>query len=262
MLSNKVSRCFREAGKVLGFFFNLESYTIFINGINYFGSPESIQITNGDTLQIVATPIDPTQPINIDFTQVPQDLFDVYKSYAFSTDWDDYADIQDAIDCEDTFYEFNYNKVYTTAMFLDRYKNGLGRAKHLGIKEIDDRSCRSNVNTFPVNDIIRNFDPIFFVFNILINILTFPILTLLFVAHFIAFMWPILKYVLIILGIVLTKNAIYDTVDAVNNAADVIETAISSISASLAGPVVDVGAIIKDVRLILAQFALLLFNFV
>ena len=245
-------------GLISPVFYNLESYTIFINGINYFGSPESIQITNGDTLQIVATPIDPTQPINIDFTQVPQDLFDVYKSYAFSTDWDDYADIQDAIDCEDTFYEFQYNKVYTTAMFLDRYKNGLGRAKHLGIKEIDDRSCRSNVNTFPVNDIIRNFDPIFFVFNILINILTFPLLNLLFVAHLIAFMWPILKYLLIILGIVLTKNAIYDTIAAVNNASDVIETAISSISASLAGPVIDVGAIIKDIRLILAQFVLIL----
>jgi hypothetical protein len=245
-------------GLISPVFYNLESYTIFINGINYFGSPESIQITNGDTLQIVATPIDPTQPINIDFTQVPQDLFDVYKSYAFSTDWDDYADIQDAIDCEDTFYEFQYNKVYTTAMFLDRYKNGLGRAKHLGIKEIDDRSCRSNVNTFPVNDIIRNFDPIFFVFNILINILTFPLLNLLFVAHLIAFMWPILKYLLIILGIVLTKNAIYDTIAAVNNASDVIETAISSISASLAGPVIDVGAIIKDIRLILNQFLLIL----
>ena len=82
----------------------------------------------------------------------------------------DYANPQEAIDCEDTFYEFNYNKVYTTAMFLDRYKNGIGRAKHLGIKEIDDRSCKSTVNTFPVNDIIRNFDVLFFVFNILINI--------------------------------------------------------------------------------------------
>ena len=85
-------------------------------------------------------------------------------------------------------------------MFLDRYKNGIGRAKHLGIKEIDDRSCKSTVNTFPVNDIIRNFDILFFVFNILINILTFPILTLLFVAHLIALLWPILKYLLLFLG--------------------------------------------------------------
>jgi hypothetical protein len=238
--------------------YNIESYTIFINGVNYYGSPESIQVVNGTQFTIVATPIDPQQPMNLDFTQVPQDLFDVFKSYAFSTDWDDYANIQDAIDCEDTFYEFNYNKVYTTGLFLDRYKNGLGRAKHLGIKEIDNRSCKSTVNTFPVNDIIRNFDPIFFVFNILINILLFPLLVLLFVAHFIAFAWPILKFVLIILGIFLTRNAINDTFVAIENASDIIETQLSIITASAAGPVVDTGAIIKAIRLILAQVVLVL----
>ena len=238
--------------------FNIENYEIYINGNLYFGSPESISFVLGDTFFIVANPIDPTQNQDIQFTFIPQNLFDVYRSYAFSTDWDDYANYQEAIDCEDTFYEFGYNKVYTTAMFLDRYKNGIGRARHLGIKEIDNRDCKSDINTFPVNDIIRNFNFIFFIFNILINILTFPLLTLLFAAHLIAFMWPILKYILIILGIILTKNAIYDTIAAVNNASDVIETAISSISVSLAGPVIDTGAIIKDIRLILAQVVLVL----
>ena len=237
---------------------NIESYSIYIGNNQYFGSPESIPIQPGDTITIVASPIDPQQAQDIQFTYVPQDLFDVFRSYSFSTDWDDYSNIQSAIDCEDTFYQFGYNKVYTTGMFLDRYKNGIGRARHLGIKEIDNRSCKSTVNTFPVNDIIRNFDTIFFVFNILINILTFPLLTLLFVAHFIAFMWPILKYVLIILGIFLTKNAIADTFAAVENASDVIETQLSIISANVGGPVVDVGAIIKAVRLILAQFVLVL----
>ena len=239
-------------------FYNLESYTIFINGINYFGSTESIQITNGDTFQIVATPIDPTQAINISFTSVPQPLFDVYKSYTFSTDWDDYADSQDAIDCEDSFYEFYYNKVYTTAMFLDRYKNGLGRAKHLGIKEIDDRSCKSNVNTFPVNDIIKNFDSIFFVFNILINILTFPLITLLFVAHLIAFMWPILKYLLIILGIVLTRNAIKDVEIVINTAAWIIHLQLMMLTANAGGPITNIGAILENIRLILQQFGKIL----
>jgi hypothetical protein len=237
---------------------NIESYQIYLNNVQYFGSAESIPILPGDTIKIVATAINVSQPQDIQFTFVPQDLFDVYRSYSFSTDWDDYVNIQDGLDCEDTFYEFGYNKVYTTAMFLDRYKNGIGRARHLGIKEIDNRTCKSTVNTFPVNDIIRNFDFIFFVFNILINILTFPILTLLFVAHFIAFMWPILKYVLIILGIVLTKNAYYDTLEAVANASDVIETQASIISANVGGPVIDVGAIIKAVRLILQQFLLVL----
>ena len=144
--------------------------------------------------------MDSTQVQNISFTQYPQPLFELYKSYAFTTDWDDYVNVTEAINCEDTFYAFGYNKVYTTAMFLDRYKNGIGRARHLGIKEIDNRTCKSNTNTFPVNDIIRNFDFIFFVFNILINILTFPILTLLFVAHLIALLWPIIKVLLLFLG--------------------------------------------------------------
>lgn len=231
--------------------FNVESYVIYINGNLYTGSPESIPVTPGQTLLIVSNPVNTNQAQDIQFTFVPQALFDVYRSYAFSTDWDDYVNLQEALDCEDTFYEFGYNKVYTTAMFLDRYKNGIGRARHLGIKEIDDRTCKSNVNTFPVNDIIRNFDPIFFVFNILINILTFPILTLLFVAHFIAFTWPILKFVLIVLGIYLSYDAAVALAESIQTAIAVINFASSIISLSLAGPVVDVGAILEVVRLIL-----------
>ena len=229
---------------------NVESYQILINGVPYIGSLNSIQLSNGDTLQIIATPLDPNYPQNITFTQYPQQLFNVYKSYAFSTDWDDYVNISDGINCEDTFYEFNYNKVYTTAMFLDRYKNGIGRAKHLGIKEIDNRSCKSTVNTFPVNDIIRNFDPIFFVFNILINILTFPILVLLFVAHFISFLWPILKYILIVLGIYFTYTAGVALVEAVQTGVAAINAGIGIISAG-AGVVVNQGFLLESIRLIL-----------
>ena len=237
---------------------NTESYTVYINGVNYTGSIQSIPVTAGDTFLIVATPLNPLQTQIIKFNYVPQDYFDLLRSYAFSTDWDDYVNVQEAIDCEDTFYEFGYNKVYTTAMFLDRYKNGFGRGKHLGIKEIDDRNCKSNVNTFPVNDIIRNFDPLFFAFNLLINILVVPLIVLLYVSHFVAFTWPILKFVLIILGIVLTRNAIVDTATAIDNAANVIEAQASIISANLGGPTVDVGALIKSIRLILQQFVLVL----
>ena len=172
---------------------NVESFQILINGSVYIGSLNSINLNIGDTIQIIATPIDPTQPQDITFTQIPAQLFDVYKSYAFSTDWDDYVNVQDAIDCEDTFYEFGFNKVYTTAMFLDRYKKGIGRGKHLGIKEIDNRSCKSTVNTFPVNDIIRNFDFIFFVVNLLLNILAWPIMSLIFVIHIVAAIWQLIR---------------------------------------------------------------------
>ena len=230
---------------------NVESYSIYINGVVYTGTLNSITLNQNDTLLIVATPVDPTQAQDISFTEYPLQLFKLLKSYAFSTDWDDYVNPQEAIDCEDTFYEFKYNKVYTTAMFLDRYKNGVGRAKHLGIKEIDNRSCKSTVNTFPVNDIIRNFDPIFFVFNILINILTFPILVILFVAHLIALLWPVLKYLLLFLGPYIVYQGVSSAVDLVYY--------ITSLGdfAPIGGPVISIGTILQIIAQAIKSLALI-----
>lgn len=230
---------------------NVESYQILINGQPYIGSVNSIQLSNGDTFQIIATPLDNTVVQNITFTQYPQQLFDLLKSYAFSTDWDDYVNTQEAIDCEDTFYEFGYNKVYTTAMFLDRYKNGIGRARHLGVKEIDNRTCKSTVNTFPVNDIIRNFDFIFFLFNILINILTFPILVILFVAHLIALLWPVLKYLLLFLGPYIVYQGVSSAIDLVYY--------ITSLGdfAPIGGPVISIGTILQIIAQAIKSLALI-----
>jgi hypothetical protein len=116
---------------------NNSSYEIYLNGVLYTGSQNSIPFNVGDTIQIVGTSVNPNVTQDFTFKVYPETLFNLLKSYAFSLDWDDYVNPQEAIDCEDTFYEFKYNKVYTTAMFLDRYKNGIGRARHLGIKEID-----------------------------------------------------------------------------------------------------------------------------
>ena len=87
---------------------------------------------------------------------------DLNKSYSFSLDWNDYYDKDAAIKCEDTFYLFGYNKVYTTGAHIDRWKYGLSRASHYGIKEILDKSCMSENNRFPMNDGQRNFDFLFF----------------------------------------------------------------------------------------------------
>ena len=78
------------------------------------------------------------------------------KSYAFSLNWDDYYDSNAAINCEDSFYEFNYNKVYTVASHIDRFKWGFNRKRHLGIKEINDDTCSSQTSVPPVNDAQRN----------------------------------------------------------------------------------------------------------
>ena len=134
----------------------------------------------------------------------PLDTVTQLKNYAFSLDWADYGNtgttlglamIQEAIDCKDRFYEFNYNKVYTVASFIDRWKWGYGRARHLGIKEITDRSCLTSTNRFPVNDGVRNFDFIFFLFNLFISISAFIIYPLLFLMHVLAFLYPILRVI-------------------------------------------------------------------
>lgn len=115
------------------------------------------------------------------------------SSYYFGLAWSGYTDgfignelttrLNDVINCEDTFYEFNFNKVYTVSSLIDEYKKGVGKGKFIGIKEIDDNSCASNVNKFPVNDGFRNFDLLFFVFSIVFLVIQVIGLNLLIVAH-------------------------------------------------------------------------------
>lgn len=115
------------------------------------------------------------------------------SSYYFGLDWSGYteglstSDSNDKIDsivnCEDTFYEFNYNRVYTVASLIDQWKLG-GRARFIGIKEVDDDSCSSTVNKFPVNEGFKNFDFLYFIFSLIFQNIQFIGLAFLIVAHF------------------------------------------------------------------------------
>jgi hypothetical protein len=130
------------------------------------------------------------------------------KSYAFSLEWKDYGEyltnanftgftqlgyqmVQEAINCEDRFFEFNYNRVYTVASHIDRWKWGYNRSRHLGIKEITNRECSTTTNRFPVNDGVRNFDFIFFLFNLLITVLSPVFIIVIIILHVLAFIYPI-----------------------------------------------------------------------
>jgi hypothetical protein len=124
------------------------------------------------------------------------------RSYAFSLDWSDYgftgstagnAMINEAINCEDRFYEFNYNQVYTVSSFVDLYHRGTNRGRFIGIKNITDETCESENYKFPTNDGIRGFDFIFSVFNFFIQIFVFILLPLIIVLHILAFIWPLFK---------------------------------------------------------------------
>jgi hypothetical protein len=114
------------------------------------------------------------------------------SSYYFGLAWSGYTDgfagseqidrLDEIINCEDTFYEFQFNRVYTVSSLIDQYKKG-GRGRFIGIKEIDDDTCDSSINKFPVNDGFKNFDLLFFLFSIIFTVIQFTGLVLLIIAH-------------------------------------------------------------------------------
>ena len=120
------------------------------------------------------------------------------SSYYFGLDWNGYVTgftssekiqkLNEIIDCQDTFYEFKFNRVYTVSNLIDQYKKG-ARGRFIGIKEIDDSSCNSTVNKFPANDGFKNFNILFFVFSILMQVIQIVSIPLLIVTHVLAFVW-------------------------------------------------------------------------
>lgn len=171
-----------------------------------------INFPNGGTLQLKVTkneyvtgnpPTTKYQDCSVFVNVFDYQYIQFQRSYAMSLNWDDYADKSAAINCEDFFYQMKFNKVYTTAQLVDEYRNGSGRARFLGIKEVLDRSCESDTNKFPVNDGVRNFDIIFFLFSLLITIFTPVLFSLTIIGHVICFLWPVLRFLLRIIGTVI-----------------------------------------------------------
>ena len=123
------------------------------------------------------------------------------SSYYFGLAWSGYTNgftgtkitdrLNEIIDCEDTFYEFQYNRVYTISSLIDQYKFG-AKGRFIGIKEIDDDECDSTINKFPVNDGFRNFDLLFFLFSIIFTVLQPVALILLTVAHILIWLYNVI----------------------------------------------------------------------
>jgi hypothetical protein len=127
-----------------------------------------------------------------------------HSSYYFGLNWTGYTEgfgrndgsydnrINEIVNCEDTFYEFNFNRVYTVASLIDEYKKG-GKGRFIGIKEIDDDSCASTNNKFPVNEGFRNFDFLFFLFSIIILIFQAIGPFLILAGHLLLFLFALVK---------------------------------------------------------------------
>ena len=129
------------------------------------------------------------------------------SSYYFGLAWSGYTNgfigpkkidrLNEIINCEDTFYEFQYNRVYTVSSLIDQFKKGntfLGirtpqPGKFIGIKEIDSQDCEDSVNKFPVNDGFKNFDLLFFLFSIIFTVIQPIGIILLTIAHILIFLY-------------------------------------------------------------------------
>jgi hypothetical protein len=149
------------------------------------------------------------------------------SSYYFGLDWSGYTDgftgnnyfnrLNEAINCEDTFYQFDFNKIYTPSSLIDEYKKG-ARGRFIGIKEIDSQDCDSTINKFPVNEGFRNFDLIFFLFSIVFQILSIigPILLLAY--HIVTFLWNNFAVPLLLLLIANFTNNVVNNVNLATGA--------------------------------------------
>jgi hypothetical protein len=146
------------------------------------------------------------------------------SSYYFGLDWSGYTEgfygttttarqltnniLNQKINCEDTFYQFEFNKVYTVSGFIDEFKNG-AKGRFIGIKEIDSNECASTINKFPVNEGFRNFDLLFFIFSIILQVIQLIGLPVLIIYHFLAFLWNNFAVILVAYLIVnFTANAV------------------------------------------------------
>ena len=147
------------------------------------------------------------------------------KSYAFSTDWNDYAFtgttvgnadnilsqqiVKEAIDCDDRFYLMQYNKVYTVSQFISGRKQGNGIERYIGIKNILDDTCSGLNNRFPTNDGNFRFDILYIIFMFFSIILTPVFFALILILHILYFVvWvlrtiflPVLAAYYLVLGI-------------------------------------------------------------
>jgi len=165
--------------------------------------PNGVQL-NGTTLRTEGTYIftfdveDLNNPYTIDFDNVPIDLFLLQSSYAFSLDWNEYANPTEAINCVDTFYEMVYNKVYTVSQLIDRYQSNRFAGNTLIIKKITDSNCEGTYNTFPTNDAIYRVDVLFVIISFFLDFFKFLTIPVMLILHVLAFLLTNIFYPFII----------------------------------------------------------------
>ncbi len=128
------------------------------------------------------------------------------SSYYFGLDFSGYTRgfvgqnlvnrINEIINCEDTFYEFKFNKVYTVSSLIDQFQGTFGnRAAFIGIKEINNDDCASTVNKFPVNEGYLGFDSLYYLFAIVMTIFQIIGVPFVILLHVVVFIYGLINLI-------------------------------------------------------------------
>jgi hypothetical protein len=176
---------------------NIASLVLTINGVPLQG--DNIILNGGETLNFTPVYDDILLPCSFKIDVITYAEYQVERSYSFSLSWDDYADQNAGINCEDTFYEMKYNKVYTTSQLVDQYRKGFANNKFIGIKEITDDTCDGEVYKFPTNDGVYRNDILYLLFSLMMLIFKPILYVLLIVSHVVAFLLKYVMYPLVII---------------------------------------------------------------
>ena len=193
---------------------NVENFQIFYSdGTQY--TSQNINPEDFTSLYFVYDRIDSGSDAIINFLKIDKDRFLLEQSYAFSLDWTDYVNVTDAINCEDTFIELQYNKVYTVSQLMDRYVSERRPWNTTGIKNILDDKCTGQYNKFPTNDAFFRVNFTYILYNLIFEVFRYIAIILMIVSHILGFLWlvvgPILALIVsliqgLIYGICVTIN--------------------------------------------------------
>jgi hypothetical protein len=183
---------------------NISEWTILVNGVVRPDLHDTLPLPEliGNTVVINYTLIDPNLNGALLVDVYNREQFQVQSSYAYSLSWADYGTsdmIQEAVNCEDRFFQFTYNKVYTVSQLIDRYSSSFLPQKSIQIKYVNDEACEDTKNPFPVNDTYYRYSILFIFFSFILEMFKFILIPLTVISHVLGFVWIILTPILLII---------------------------------------------------------------
>jgi hypothetical protein len=151
------------------------------------------------------------QPIDANLL-IDNEYLQVKASYAFSLDWEDYGGgtisnimINEAVRCEDRFFEMSHSKVYTISQLITEHRGGGDKLKYIAIKDILNDKCESTYNTFPANDGQLKVDVIYELLAFLIGLFVPILITATTTLHLIIFVICVLALIVKFLKLLVCK---------------------------------------------------------